>query len=213
MSLGTPINGNIGQAIVGSGIYSGSAQVLLVFNGQLITGNTFDLDIDGTGITQVPFSISNNQTLENIVAELNSNALVLQAKQLTGNQNANDYGQYRILITFEQLGGYIPVVSNAVVGGGASQITVTIQPYDSPNQILCLVTNPIDILKATRVDVTGVGGITYRGYALVGSLDANPVWAIQRETVTGGVTVVEWAGGEFANSYVWDDRASITTYA
>ena len=212
MSLGTPINGNIGQAIVGSGIYSGSAQVLLVFNGQLITGNTFDLDIDGTGISQVPFSISNNQTLEDIVAELNSNALVLQAKQLTGNQNANDYGQYKILITFEQLGGYIPVVSNAVVGGGASQITVTIQSLDSPNQILCLVTNPIDILKATRIDAVG-GGVTYRGYALVGSLDANPVWAIQRETVTGGVTVVEWAGGEFANSYVWDDRASITTYA
>lgn len=212
MSLGTPINGNIGQAIVGSGIYSGSAQVLLVFNGQLITGNTFDLDIDGTGITQVPFSVSNNQTLEDIVAELNSNALVLQAKQLTGNQNANDYGQYRILITFQQLGGYIPVVSNAVVGGGASQITVTIQPYDSPNQILCLVTNPIDILKATRIDAVG-GGVTYRGYALVGSLDANPVWAIQRETVTGAITKVEWAGGEFANSYVWDDRASITTYA
>jgi hypothetical protein len=213
MGLGTPINGNIGQAIVGSGIYSGSAQVLLVFNGQFVASNTFDLDIDGVAITQVPFNISNNQTLEDIVAELNSNALVLQAKQLTGNQNANDYGQYRILITFEQLGGYIPVVDNAVVAGGASQITVTIQAYDSPNQILCLVTNPIDILKATRVDVTGVGGITYRGYALVGSLDANPVWAIQRETVTGAITVVEWAGGEFANSYIWDDRASITTYA
>ena len=210
MSLGTPINGNIGQAIVGSGIYSGSAQVLLVFNGQLITGNTFDLDIDGTGITQVPFSVSNNQTLEDIVAELNSNALVLQAKQLTGNQNANDYGQYRILITFEQLGGYIPVVDNAVVGGGASQITVTIQAIDSPNQILCLVTNPIDILKATRVDVTGVGGITYRGYALAGSLNANPVWAILKETVTGAITKVEWAGGEVANSYVWDDRATVT---
>lgn len=212
MSLGTPINGNIGQAIVGSGIYSGSAQVLLVFNGQLITGNTFDLDIDGVAITQVPFNTSNNKTLEDIVAQLNSNALVQQAKQLTGNQNANDYGQYRILITFEQLGGFVPVVDNAVVAGGASQITVTIQAYDSPNQILCLVTNPIDILKATRIDVVG-GGVTYRGYALAGSLDANPVWAIQRETVTGGVTVVEWAGGEFANSYIWDDRASITTYA
>lgn len=212
MGLGTPINGNIGQAIVGSGIYSGSAQVLLVFNGQLIASNTFDLDIDGVAITQVPFNTSNNQTLEDIVAGLNSNALVLQAKQLTGNQNANDYGQYRILITFEQLGGFIPVVDNAVVAGGASQITVTVQAYDSPNQILCLVTNPIDILKATRIDVVG-GGVTYRGYALVGSLDANPVWAIQRETVTGAITVVEWAGGEFANSYVWDDRASITTYA
>lgn len=213
MALGTPFNGNISQAIVGSGIFSGSAQVLLVFNGSLITGNAFDLDIDGGAITQVPFNISNNQTLEDIVAELNSNALVLQAKQLTSPQNANDYGQYKILITFNQLGGYVPVVDSAVVSGGASQITVTVQNIDTPNEALCLVTNPIDILKATRVDVTGVGGVTYRGYALAGSLDANPVWAIQRETVTGGITVVEWAGGEFANSYVWNDRASITTYA
>lgn len=212
MGLGTPINGNTSQTIVGSGIFAGSAQVLLVFNGQFVASNTFDLDIDGTAITQVPFNISNNQTLEDIVAELNSNALVLQAKQLTGPQNANDYAQYKILITFEQLGGFIPVVDNAVVAGGASQITVTVKAYDSPNEVLCLVTNPIDILKATRIDVVG-GGVTYRGYALVGSLDENPVWAIQRETVTGGITVVEWAGGEFANSYIWDDRASITTYA
>ncbi len=210
MALGTPFNGNISQAIVGSGIYSGSAQVLLVFNGSLITGNDFDLDIDGVAITQVPFNVSNNQTLEDIVAELNSNALVLQAKQLTGVQNANDYGQYKILIIFEQLGGYIPVVDSAVVSGGASQITVTVQNIDSPNQALLLITNPLDVLKATRVDATGVGGITYRGYALAGSLNANPVWAVQKETVTGTITKVEWAGGEFANSYVWDDRATLT---
>lgn len=212
MALGTPFNGNISQAIVGSGVFSGSAQVLLSFQGLLITGNAFDLDIDGTAITQVPFNVSNNQTLEDIVAELNSNSLVKQAKQLTGNQAGNDYGFYTILITFEQLGGFIPVVDSAVVSGGASQITVVVKAYDSPNEALCLITNPLDVLKATRVDVVG-GGVTYRGYALPGSLDANPVWAIQRETVTGGITVVEWAGGEFANSYVWNDRASITTYA
>lgn len=210
MALGTPFNGNISQAIVGSGIFSGSAQVLLVFNGSLITGNAFDLDIDGSAITQVPFNTSNNQTLEDIVAELNSNALVLQAKQLTGNQNANDYGQYKILITFEQLGGFIPVVDNAVVSGGASQITVTVQAYDSPNEALLVIGNPLDVLKATRVDATGVGGITYRGYALAGSLNANPVWAVQKETVAGTITTVQWAGGEFANSYVWDDRATLT---
>jgi hypothetical protein len=213
MALGTPFNGNISQAIVGSGVFSGSAQVLLTFQGLLITGNAFDLDIDGVAITQVPFNVSNNKTLEDIVAELNNNALVKQAKQLTGNQAGNDYGFYTILITFEQLGGYIPVVDSAVVSGGASQITVLVRTHDVPNEALCLITNPLDVLKATRIDATGVGGITYRGYALVGSLDANPVWAIQRETVTGGVTVVEWAGGEFANSYVWNDRTSITTYA
>jgi len=210
MALGTPFNGNISQAIVGSGVYSGSAQVLLVFNGSLITGNAFDLDIDGVAITQVPFNTSNNQTLEDIVAELNSNALVLQAKQLTGVQNANDYGQYKILITFEQLGGYVPVVDNAVVSGGASQITVTVQNIDTPNQAFLLITNPLDVLKATRVDATGVGGITYRGYALVGSANADPVWAVQKETVAGTVTTVLWAGGELANSYVWDDRATLT---
>lgn len=209
MALGTPFNGNISQAIVGSGVFSGSAQVLLTFQGLLITGNAFDLDIDGTPITQVPFNTSNNQTIEDIVAELNSNALVKQAKQLTGSQAGNDYGFYTILITFEELGGFIPVVDSAVVSGGASQITVAVKAYDSPNEALCLITNPLDVLKATRVDVVG-GGVTYRGYALVGSLDENPVWAIQRETVTGGITVVEWAGGEFANSYIWDDRASIT---
>lgn len=56
-----------------------------------------------------------------------------------------------------------------------------------------------------------VGGITYIGYCkrLGIGLD-KPEWLIIRVTVTGGLTVPEYSGGDSQYNKVWNDRASLS---
>lgn len=64
--------------------------------------------------------------------------------------------------------------------------------------------------QATRVDVASAT-VTYVGKASVGASPADPVWSIFRITSapTGGLDI-EFANGESAANYSWNDRASLT---
>lgn len=60
-----------------------------------------------------------------------------------------------------------------------------------------------------RIDVASAT-VTYIGEAIVGTLGSAPTWRIQRVTVAGAVTSIEWADGNANADNVWDDRASLS---
>lgn len=51
---------------------------------------------------------------------------------------------------------------------------------------------------------------SYRGEAVPGSLTSDPLWRVQRITITGDDLVIEWADGSSDFTQIWDDRLSLT---
>jgi len=49
----------------------------------------------------------------------------------------------------------------------------------------------------------------YKGYALAGSLPADPVWAIEKKTMTGDVTTTKWAGGNRSMDKIWNNKEAL----
>jgi hypothetical protein len=47
----------------------------------------------------------------------------------------------------------------------------------------------------------------YKGYAIPGASTANPVWAIEKTTCLGDVTIKKWASGNKNFDKVWNNRA------
>lgn len=62
---------------------------------------------------------------------------------------------------------------------------------------------------ALRTDAAG-GGVTYYGYAPVGTNPAAAAWKIKRTTVAGGLTTNEYADGDREFDNVWNDRAALS---
>lgn len=62
---------------------------------------------------------------------------------------------------------------------------------------------------STRID-DAPAGITYVGFAPVGSSESDPVWQIKKITESGTVTKVEFAEGETTFDKIWNNRASLT---
>jgi hypothetical protein len=62
---------------------------------------------------------------------------------------------------------------------------------------------------ATRLDEASAT-VTYVGNAVVGSLDADPVWQIKKITESGTITKIEFAEGEQTFDKVWADRAALS---
>jgi hypothetical protein len=52
--------------------------------------------------------------------------------------------------------------------------------------------------------------IIYRGFALPGAATSAAVWAIQRATINGDVTIYQWAAGNKNFDKIWDNRAALT---
>jgi len=62
---------------------------------------------------------------------------------------------------------------------------------------------------ASRIDEVS-SSITYVGKAPIGSLSSESVWQIQRLTVSGSLTIIEFADGDGRSNNVWDNRASLS---
>ena len=59
-----------------------------------------------------------------------------------------------------------------------------------------------------RTDFVG-DSLLYRGEAVPGAAETDPVWAVRRiEFLPGGDVVEKWAAGSSAKSFVWSDRAA-----
>jgi hypothetical protein len=62
---------------------------------------------------------------------------------------------------------------------------------------------------ATRVD-EATATITYVGRAKIGSLPSDAVWQIQRITISGTQTIIEWASGNSSFDKIWNNRSSLS---
>ncbi len=62
---------------------------------------------------------------------------------------------------------------------------------------------------ALLVDESAVNAI-YRGFAMPGASTSAAVWAIEKTTLLGEVTIKKWAGGSRNLSYIWDNRESLS---
>lgn len=63
--------------------------------------------------------------------------------------------------------------------------------------------------RTTRIDDAG-NGILYIGIAKIGSSEADPVWQIQKLTVTGAITEILFADGDEFFDNIWANRAEIS---
>lgn len=119
-----------------------------------------------------------------------------------------------IIELVEQLNEMLP--QSAVVGGA------TEAKQDTTNSTLLLIRTDLDAVitrlealnnklyfDALLVDESGVNTI-YRGFALPGSSTSAAVWAIERTTISGDITVKKWAGGTKTFGFIWDNRESLT---
>ena len=89
------------------------AQVqVITFDADFVTGNTIDLDIDGTPITQVAFTSDHATTIGALATEIQSSAVIATAV-------ANDVA--RTVTITAQTEGVPFVLSDITVAGGASQ--------------------------------------------------------------------------------------------
>lgn len=64
-------------------------------------------------------------------------------------------------------------------------------------------------IQSVRIDEAS-STVTYVGKAAVGSLNADAVWQIQRLTVSGSVTTIEYADGDSNFNNIWNNRASLS---
>lgn len=62
-------------------------------------------------------------------------------------------------------------------------------------------TKAIDEVSAT---------VIYVGTAPIGTAVSTALWQIKKITVSGTVTLIQWANGDDDFIHVWDDRASYT---
>ena len=60
------------------------------------------------------------------------------------------------------------------------------------------------------VDDTGVGGITYVGFAKTGAKTSAARFKIKKITEVGTITTIEYADGNTKFDNIWDDRATLT---
>ena len=61
----------------------------------------------------------------------------------------------------------------------------------------------------SMIDDTGAN-LVYKGYAAVGTLENQPLWAIERVRIENGVEVHAWADGDRNFDNVWIDREAAT---
>jgi hypothetical protein len=108
-----------------TGIASQTSTV--VFSADLITGNLIDFTINGTAVTQVPWASSHNDTMDDIVTQI-------EADITNSSVTLTDVGGDNRTLKIEIFGDTGVESASVVVTGGASQATGTVT-YDIKDDI------------------------------------------------------------------------------
>jgi hypothetical protein len=102
-----------------------------------------------------------------------------------------------------------------------SQINITYQngnPVYNGQEMIGYVFNPFtgnfdlrtsDAEETLRVDEVS-SNLIYVGSAVIGSLEASPVWKIFRVDVSGGAVSIKYANGSNSYDVSWDDRGTVS---
>lgn len=81
-------------------------------------------------------------------------------------------------------------------------------------KVLQLISDLVRIFSKTEepntIDNTGVGGVTYVGFAVPGTLNSDAKWKIKKITEVGTTTTIQYADNDYKFDNVWDDRATLT---
>lgn len=61
-------------------------------------------------------------------------------------------------------------------------------------------------------DYDGSGNLIYEGWAISGAASSAALWAIRKNTFDGSsrITASQWAGGDTAQTNIWDNRVSLS---
>jgi hypothetical protein len=62
------------------------------------------------------------------------------------------------------------------------------------------------------IDNGTTANVTYIGEAVPGTATSDAGWRIQRVTVSGTTTTIEWGGGGSKFDQIWDNRATTVSY-
>jgi hypothetical protein len=92
--------------------------IVLTFDGDIVTGNTFNAKINGTPITPVPFNATSDQTMDDIATEFQSDALIATAVAT---------GTPKRVITITAGGDETApvVITDPIITGGGAQAGIT----------------------------------------------------------------------------------------
>jgi hypothetical protein len=87
--------------------------------------------------------------------------------------------------------------------------------YDASNPIPIRVEfDPVTGLEVSQALISKIDEAsdttTYIGKATAGSTSDQPLWQIQRVTVSGTETSIDWADGDKSFNNIWDDRGSLS---
>jgi hypothetical protein len=180
MSFGRAVMQGTNKGVDGKNVFVSKA--VLTFDADFVTGNTIDLDVNGTSITQVPFDTDQATTLANLISAIDA---------LTGISAVAGSGARDIDITVDDALENI-TVDNVIVASGASQAGSSV------------VYNSVDIFE-------GIAALRHNQPKIVGGDDQyeinDPI-----NVLTKGVIYVEVvATVAYGDSvYVYNDKANST---
>ena len=102
---------------------------------------------------------------------------------------------------------------SAAAGGDVNVLNFpATQAVSGPLTNTQLRATPVDVASptyATRLDEASAS-ISYLGKAVTGTATNSLAWQVQRITISGELTIVEFADGDALFNNSWDNRASLT---
>lgn len=197
----------INATIVDSGLRIGVNKWDILFSSELISGDVVSFTLNGVSISETyTTSFANTISLLQTAIEAVDGVDTTVYTDVFLKTNAATYTKKLQIVSVDntQL-----VIENFKIENTSVQKFITLVNESLPLQILpAILTVDFNNVEALRVD--SAAGTTYTGYALPGSLSANPVWRIKRTVVAGAITTITYASGNSNFDKVWDDRATYT---
>lgn len=204
---------DVNATIVDSGIRRGKSIWQIYIKDNLITGNTFTCAVIVGAVTtniSVPFNTDNDTTVGDINTAIAAVVGVSSSAVTTKLNTKNQFNEsFTTIIEVIGKDNVNLKITGGAVSGGASQSDVEVRETTALDIVAGLNTLNEDSVEALRIDEVSAA-LSYIGYALPGSDNADPVWKIAKISVSGTVTTIQYADSNKEFDNVWDDRASLT---
>jgi hypothetical protein len=139
----------------------------LLFDADFVTGNTIDLDVNGTSITQVPFNTDHDTTAADLVTA------IAALSGVNCELDSSDANNRTFLITTDDA---VASVTNVVVAGGASQAGSTVTA-GSDDKFLGVV------VQSHTVEQTSTGVAQYAENDIASVMRQGKIWVWVEEAV------------------------------
>jgi len=180
----------------------------LTFDADLVTSNTIDMDVNTTGLTQVPFNSSNNQTLTDIATQLTTDfPLIISSAVVVDTWTANNRTIRLVAVIWQTID-----ITNIVVATWTSQASWTFTSLTTLDSDVEFITFWIYTIILTGLDYPFVYDWTALTQLTVSNIEAwaNPIYGAKFANftfVSGNENVlyisVWMTAASQTNSYDW----------